>query len=223
MAAPIPSNVRLADDAANTGKRVRTDTRDVGGTVVHHHWFVPISSRSKKVFHYSGLPVQSVLASAQDAVATGFFWLQVPSGNAWDVAIRKCVLRFATGNVVTLTFPRIVLSRFTFTGTPSGATSPAAKRRSAEPPTADMRTAVTGMTVTLGATVATYLVPQMHAVGQVFAPPAQEWPSGGNDPFEDDDVILAPTEGVLLYQPDAGTASDPRRFTVDLRIEEVER
>jgi hypothetical protein len=44
-----------------------------------------------------------------------------------------------------------------------------------------------------------------------------------HDPFEDDDVILAPSEGALLYQPDAGTASDPRRFTVNLRAEEAER
>ena len=221
MAAPIPSNVRLADDAGNTGKRIRTDTRVVGADTVHHHWFVPISARSKKVFHYSPL-LQSVQASAQDATATGFFWFQVPAANAWDVAIRKCVLKFATGNTLTLTFPRIVLARFTFTGTPSGATVTAAKRKSAEAPTADLRTAVTGMTVTLAATVATFLVPQMHAVGQAFQPPVQKWPED-HDSFEDDDVILAPSEGVLLYQPDAGTASDPRRFTVDLRVEEIER
>ena len=222
MAAPIPAFVQLADDVANTGEKIRIDTRVVGANVVGHHWFVPISSRSKKVFHYSPA-LQSVQASAQDAVATGYFWFQVPSGNAWDVAIRKCVLRFVTTNVLTSSVPRILLSRFTFTGAPSGATVTPAKRKSAESATADMRTAVTGMTVTLGATVATFLPPQMHAAGQFFGPPAQEWPSGGNDPFEDDDVILAPTEGVLLYQPDAGTASDPRRFTVDLRIEEVER
>jgi len=222
MAAPIPSNVRLADDAANTGKRVRTDTRDVGGTVVHHHWFVPISSRAKKVFHYSPV-LQAVQASAQDAVATGFFWMQNPAASIVDLIIRKLTLRFGTVNTLTSTEPRIVLARYTFTGTPSGAVTTPARRKSAEAPAADMRMAVTGMTVTLGATIASFLVPQMHAAGQFFGPPQQEWPSGGNDPFEDDDVVLAPGEGALLYQPDAGTASDPRDFTVDLRIEEVER
>jgi len=221
MAAPVETDVRLADDTPNSGKRVRTQSRDFGGTVRHMHYFIPASLRNKKVFHYSpGL--QSVQASAQDAVATGYFWFQVPSGNAWDVAIRKIVLIFGTTNLATVTVPRILLSRFTFTGTPSGATVTAAKRKSAESPTADMRTAVTGMTVTLGATVATFLVPQMHVAGQAFAPPPQEWPVD-DDPFEDNDLILAPTEGVLLYQPDAGTASEPRKFTINLRVEEVER
>ena len=221
MAAPIETDVRLADDASNIGKRMRTQSRDFGGTVRHSHYVVSHSPRAKTVFHYSPA-LQSVQASAQDAVATGFFWLQNPSASAVDVVIRKLALIFGTTNVATPTAPRIVLARFTFTGTPSGATVTPARRKSADGPSADMRTAVTGMTVTLGALIASFVVPAMNATGQFFGPPPLVWPVD-HDPFEDDDIVLAPAEGALLYQPDAGTASDPRRFTCNLRVEEVER
>ena len=221
MAAPTATFVRLADDAPNAGKKVRTDSRTVGADVVHHHWFVPISARAKKVFHYSPTQ-QSVQASAQDATTTGFFWMQNPAASTADLIIRRINLIFGTTNVLTSTVPRIVLAKFTFTGTPSGATVTAARRKAADAPQADMRTAVTGMAVTLGATIATFVVPQMHAAGQFFGPAPQEWP-GDADPFEDNDIILAPGEGALLYQPDAGTASDPRKFNLNLRAEEADR
>lgn len=222
MAAPTPGFIKLADDTANAGKQPRIQTRVVGGQNVVEHFFIPVSLRSKRVFHYS-TPAQSVLAAAQDGVATGFFWLQNPAASAWDAAIRKIALHFGTTNVLTSTMPRLILVKFTFTGTPSGATLTPARRKAADAPNTDVRTAVTGMTVTLGATIASFLVPQMHAASQVFHPPVQAWPDGGHDPFEDDDIILAPGEGAVLYQPDAGTTSDPRDFVVNMRVEEVER
>lgn len=223
MAAPVETDVILAVDTSNIGKRVRTQSRDFGGTVRHMHYFIPVSARAKKVFHYS-TPLQSVLAAAHDGTTTAFFWLQNPTASIVDLVIRKAVLRFGTTNVLTSTVPRILLVKFTFASTASGATVTPARRKAADANAADMRTAPTGMTsLTLGATIATFITPQMHAAGQFFGPPAQEWPSGGNDPYEDDDIILIPGEGAVLYQADAGTASDPRRFTVDLRAEEVER
>ena len=221
MPAPSPSHVRLVDDTSNTGKKARTQSRVVGADTVHEHFFVPTSPRSKKVFHYSP-DLQAVQAAAQNGTATGFFWLQNPSGSGVDLVIRKLAIRFGSTNVLTSTVPRLLLVRFTFTGTPSGATITPARRKAADANIADMRTAPTGMTVTLGATIATFVVPQMHAAGQFFAPSPQDWPVD-HDPFEDDDVILAPGEGAVLYQADAGTASDPRRFVLNLRAEEVER
>jgi hypothetical protein len=221
MAVPTETDVRLALDTGNTGKRVRTQSRVIGANTVHIHYFIPQSLRSKTVFHYSPAQ-QSVQAVAQDAVASGFFWLQNPAASGVDLVVRKMTLIFGTTNVATVTAPRIVLARFTFTGTPSGPVTTPAKRKTAEANAADMRMAMTGMVITLGALIASFIVPQMQAAGQTFAPPPQVWPVD-HDPFEDDDVILVPSEGALLYQPDAGTASDPRRFTVNLRAEEAER
>jgi hypothetical protein len=222
MPAPIPGFIQLPDDTANTGKKPRTQTRVVGANTVHEHYLIPISLRSKKVFHYS-TPLQAVSATAQDAVATGFFWLQNPTASVIDLIVRKIVLRFGSVNTATVTLPRIVLAKFTFTGTASGATVTPLRRKTADANAADMRTAVTGMTVTLGAVGASFIVPQLLAAGQVYAPPEQVWPGAGHDPFEDDDIILAPGEGAVLYQADAGTTADPRRFTADVRAEEVER
>lgn len=221
MAAPIPSHTKLPNDTGNAGfKQVRTQTRVVGGEVVDEHFFIPISQRAKKVFHYSTTAL-AVQAGAQDAVTTGNFWLQNPAASARDLIIRKIALVFATTNVLTSTIPRIVLAKFTFSGTPSGAITPPTPRKTGDANAADMRMAATGLTVTLGTTIHTFIAPQMHAAGQFFGPPPQVWPID-DDPFEDNDVILSPGQGALLYQPDAGTASDPRRFTVNLRAEEVE-
>lgn len=221
MAAPTPTFVILPSDVGNLGKKMRTQTRHVGADDVLEHIFGLVSLRSKKVFHYSP-PTLAVTAAAQDATASGSFWLQNPAGSAVDLYIRQLILRFGSTNVASTTVTRIVLARFAFTGTPSGATVTAARRKSAEAPAADLRTAVTGMTVTLGATIASFVAPMMLAVSQTFTPPEQKWP-GAHDPFEDDDIVLAPGEGAVLYQPDPGTAADPRRFTVDMRVEEVER
>ncbi len=223
MAAPTPSNVRLADDASNLGKRVRTQDRLVGATQVHEHFFIPISQRSKRVFHYSPTALQALTAAAQDGTTTAYWWLQNPVGNAWDLIIRKLVAQFGTTNVLTSTIPRLVCQRFTFASTASGASVTPARRKTAEAPNAFLRTAPTGMTaLTLTEIIASHIVPQMHAAGQVFAPPPFVWPED-HDPFEDDDVILTPGEGAVLYQADAGTTSDPRRFVYTLRAEEVER
>lgn len=223
MAVPVETWVQLALDTSNTGKKVRTQTRVVGADTVHSHYFIPQSLRSKKVFHYS-TPLQSVLLAAQDGTTTGFFWLQNPVASIIDLVVRKTALHFGTTNLAAVTVPRLLLVKFTFASTASGATVTPARRKQADANAADMRTAPTGMTsLTLGATIASFVVPQMHAAGQVFHPPVQEWPAGGHDPFEDDDIILIPGEGAVLYQADAGTTSDPRKFIVNLRAEEVER
>jgi len=223
MAAPISSHVKLPNDTGNAGfKQVRTQTRVVGAETVHEHFYVPVSLRAKKVFHYSP-DLLAVSVAAQDGVASGFFWLQNPAASLVDLVVRKVVLRFGTTNVLTSTEPRIVLAKFTFTTAPSGATTPPTPRKTGDVNAADMRMVNTGFgTITVGTRIATFLVPQMHAAGQFFGPPPQKWPED-NDPFEDDDVILAPGQGAVLYQPDAGTASDPRDFTIDLRAEEAER
>jgi len=202
---------------------MREQSRVVGADTVFEGFQIPISARAKKVFHYSP-DLLAVQASAQDGVAGAFFWLQNPAASVVDLAIRKLVLRFGTVNTLTSTEPRIVLAKFTFTTVPSGATTPPTPQKPGDSNACDMRMANTGFgTITVGTRIASFLVPQMHAAGQFFGPPPQEWPSGGNDPFEDDDVILAPGTGAVLYQPDAGTASDPRDFTADLRAEEVQR
>lgn len=223
MAVPVETDVRLADDASNTGKRVRTQSRVVGANTVHSHYFVPQSRRSKLgIYHYS-TPLQTVAGTTpQDGTTTGFFWLQNPSGSGLDLVIRKVVARF-TGTVAANTSARLILVKFTFTGTPSGAVITPARRKTSVDAVnvGTMRTAVTGMTVTLGATICSFIIPALISAANVFPTFDQEWPHSGD--FEDDDVMLEPAEGAVLYQPDVGIASDSRRFVIDLSAEEAER
>src|SRR3990167_4497440 len=225
MAAPIASYVQLPDDSGNTGKKPRTQTRVVGANTVHEHFFVPTSQRAKLgVFHYS-TTLQSVKdnASAQDGTTTGFFWLANPVGSTIELIVREIALQFSaiTGTAM-VTVPHILAQRFTLTGTASGGTVTPAKRRSSEAANVgSLRTAVTGMTPSLGATVKTFLTPIIISAASPFAPPPQVWPTS-KDPLEDGGLVLAAGEGLVLYQPDAGTASEVRRFTVDATTEEAD-
>jgi hypothetical protein len=217
MAAPVAGYVQLPDDASNTGAKIRTQVRTVGANSVEEHYFIPISKREiKGVYYFAATAAQSVQASAQNGTSTGFFWWELPSGSNVKARLRKFEVVFEQGAAPTadhLTLPRIVLARYTFTGTASGASITPAKRASGDSGNvSNVRTAVTGQTVTVGAVVMTYLPPGIDfatAVGQNVV-------SKVNEPYapqnEDEFIELAAGEGLLLYQPDAGTTSDVRRF-----------
>jgi hypothetical protein len=226
MAAPAASHVKLPNDAPNAGfKQMRTQTRLVGAETVHEHFFVPVSPRAKLGIYYYSPALLSVQAAAQDAVASGSFWLQNPSGSGRNLVLREIALAFTNASAaVAATGPRIIASVFTFTGTASGASVAAVKsgRIASEPnPVAFLRTAVTGMTVTLGATLASFLVPTVLVSNSVYVTVPQVWPNS-KDPFEDDGLVIPPLSGLVLWQPDAGTASDPRRFVANVITEEID-
>jgi len=221
MAAPTPSYVRLVDDASNTGKKARTQSRVVGADTVHEHFQIPTSRRSKLGVHYYSPALQSVQASAQDGTSTGFLWIQNPIGSGITMVLREIALRF-NGTAAAATLPRVLATKFTFTGTASGASVTPARRKTGEnSPLGFIRTAVTGMTVTLGAIVASFIVPSIISASGVFPDSQQVWPAT-KDAMEEDGIELAPGEGVVIYQPDAGTAADPRRFVANIVVEEVE-
>jgi hypothetical protein len=217
MTAPLADKIILPSDTGNSGKKVRTQTRVVGADTVHEHFVVPISARKVDgIYYFAATAAAAVQASAQNGTSTGFFWLELPSGGTKRLRLRRFEIVFEQGAAPTadhLTLPRIALARFTFTGTASGAIVTPAKRRETDGGnTANVRTAVTGMTVTLGAVISSWLPP-----GIDFATAAgQNVVSKVNEPFaptnEDDFIDVQPAEGLLLYQPDAGTASDVRRF-----------
>lgn len=217
MAAPVASKVILPSDASNTGPKIRTQTRVVGADTVHEHHFVSVSRREiKGIYYFAATAAQSVQAAAQNGTSTGFFWMDLPSGSNVKARLRKFEVTFEQGAAPTadhLTLPRIALARYTFTGTASGATITPCKRASGDSGNvANVRTAVTGQTVTVGAVASTWLPP-----GIDFATAAgQNVISKVNEPYapttEDEFIELASGEGLLLYQPDAGTTTDVRRF-----------
>jgi hypothetical protein len=227
MARPVAGKIVLPSDAANAGPKVRTQTRVVGADTVHEHMFVPIS-REKLLGLYWWVPTaaQSVQASAQNGTSAAFGWLAMPPSLNVRGRVRRLEVVFEQGAAPTadhLTLPRIAFQKFSFTGTPSGASITPLKRHTSDAAnSSNFYTAATGMTITLGAFGPTYIPPGIDfatAVGQNVV-------SKVNEPFnpqaEDEYFDYGPGEGFVLYQPDAGTTTDVRRFNFKLYIDEYD-
>lgn len=227
MARPVAAKIVLPSDASNLGPKVRTQTRVVGSDTVHEHMFIPIS-REKLLGLYYWVPTaaQAVQASAQNGTSTAFAWLAMPPSLTVRGRIRSLEVIFEQGAAPTadhLTLPRIALQKFSFTGTPSGANVTPMKRHTSDATnSSNLYTASTGMTITLGAFGPTFLPPGIDfatAVGQNVV-------SKVNEPFkpqsEDEFFDFASGEGFALYQPDAGTTTDVRRFNFKFYIDEYD-
>ena len=214
MAAPIAGFVQLPTDAGNTGKKVRTQTRVVGADTVHEHHFVPISVRKIDGLYNAVSGVLATVAAADNGTtAARLGWLEMPVGGTKRGRLRRFCLEWALGAAVgadaTVMFTPITVSRFTFTGTASGALITPAKRNPSDAAnSANLRTASTGMTVTLGAlAVRGSLVPFVDfATAAGWAPTATGdfvWTPNHEDEFLD----FGPGEGLVFYQADAGNVT----------------
>lgn len=231
MAAPVAGYVQLPSDSGNSGKKVRTQTRVVGADTVHHHFMVPIREAAVLGVYKLFSAIQSVQASAQNGTSTGFLWLHVPSSvTGKKVRIRRVWSSHAvTNTTANPTLPRLMAQRFTFTGAASGASVTLTKMDSGYPtPVLDVRSASTGLTVSLVASafVGGTLIPPTITAGTAASFVTQTIPDqflfNSVSDTEDDFLVLAPGEGVVIYQPDAGTASDSRRFTLNIVHDEVD-
>ena len=223
MAGPIASSVVLPDDVTNSGKKIQTQYETIGGDAVHAHFFVPRSRRKILGIYHASMTVQSVQASAQNQTSTGFAWLQMPTGGSVGGRLRRLAIVFSmTGEADMLSVPRIAIARFTFTGTASGASVSHAKRATGDAAaTAALRTAVTGMTVTAGAVAWGVVAPTLGLTtsGQFWAGgPVAVW----DPPDEEEWLDFRAGEGLCLYQPDAGTAADSRRFSAAVTWDEFD-
>lgn len=216
MARPVAAFIQLPSDSGNTGKKQRTQSRVVGSDTVHEHFVIPITREKLTGTYYFAHAVQSVQASAQNGTSTGFWWLEVPSGATIRARLRRYRHFYDWGAVPAAdvpTIPRILVARFTFTGTASAGALTAGKRASSDAANvANLRTGTTGMTITLGAHMFGSMAPFVDfatAVGINTQPrEVHQYEPLGDDEF----IELDAAEGLLMYQPDAGTASDLRRF-----------
>lgn len=217
MAAPVAAFAQLPLDSGNTGKKMRTQSRVVGADTVHEHFFVPTSTRDTLGSYVAHTGVNLVQATAQTFPAA-FFWFINPVGNANKIAITAVEVISQLGSALAApTSPRLLWALFTFTGTASGASITAAKLDSTYPaPTGSIRTASTGLTITKVAdSICSLPIASATAVG--YSPPQMdEW-------FEDQErnqIVLRAGEGIAMYQPDAGTASDTRRIITTIKWDE---
>lgn len=231
MARSTPDKITLPADAGNTGAKTPTMTRTVGSDTVHVPLMIPERKEVVKGVYRASMALQSVQASAQNGTSTGFLWISCPAAvTTRAMRLRKMEIMINHSASTTMpSTPRIGIARYTFTGTASGATLAGAKiDPDSANPSIDLRTAVTGMTVTLntdpGSLLNSILVPPMHnvtAAGLLFMPsvPQSLVDIGAQ---EDEWPMVKAGQGIVLYQLDAGTTSDTRRFTANLMWDEIE-
>lgn len=217
MTAPVAGFAQLPLDSGNTGKKMRTQTRTIGADTVHEHFFIESSTRDTIGSYIAHSGALTVSATAQTFPAAFLFFIN-PVGNTPKVAITAIEVLSQMGSALAApTSPRLLWKLFTFTGTASGAALTPGKVDSAyASPTATIRTASTGLSITGGADVICSL-PIASATAVGYSPPQMdEW-------FEDvekNQIILRAGEGIAFYQPDAGTTADTRRIIVTMKWDE---
>lgn len=224
MAAPLASNVRLPDDSGNTGKYVRTQTRVVGATIVHEHYFIPARQAELLGVYRYAQAQNTVLAAAQTPSAAGMLYLHVPASVTGKAArIRRIgVTSQHSTALATPTAPRIAAQLFTASAAlNSGLLTPAKVKSSYPTATMLLSAVVTGLTgFTLGAAFAAAgLAGALTAVG-AYEPCYKDMVDPAAD--EDEWVQIGPGEGIVIYQDTAGTASDTRKFNLQLLWDEID-
>jgi hypothetical protein len=192
-----------------TSKALRATLYDSAGKEIN----APNSTNPKFAVHSGNLVI---VASAHGATA-GFFWLINPVGNSKEFKLRKIYFRCApTTALVCVTAPRVTVERITFTGTASGAQLTPAKVETSEPnATGLVITASTGLTPVAGAVICGFIVSSVLTAVGVGVSYEQSLIFS-----QDGEIILAPGEGIVIRQADAGTASDTRKVLVNITWEE---
>jgi hypothetical protein len=200
----------------STGAAIHTRNRTVAGPgSVHEQWVIPRSDRVASGVYIAHTGAHVISAAATTGTTTGFWWLYNPVGSTLLVAFRRAEYTSQMGTaLVTPTSPRIQLKAFTFTGGPTGTVIAPRKADTTQvAATATLRSTQATATVTLAEDLFAFLPAwsQSSTSGGPGSATVMDW-----TPDEDGQTILRAGEGIVCYQPDAGTASDTRRFVTNI-------
>lgn len=224
MAAPVASFVQLPVDTTNAGKKIRTQSKVIGTDTVHSHFWVQDRAQTVLGVYRLSLAQQTAQASATNGTSTGFAWLAVPTATTTKAArIRRLTVSSQHSTALaTPTAPRVAASRFTFTGTASGASGGTPDKVDTTFPASalDVRTATTGMTITLVTLIG--VAPIVGAVTAVGAYGPVD--NSIVDPASDEDQwpVIRAGQGIALWQDTAGTASDTRKINVNIVSDDID-
>ena len=210
MAAKTDQVIILPTDSGNTGKKIRTKESVIGANTVEEYFFIPSSERSVTGQYKFVIPAQAIPTAAHTATTTGFFYLINPLASTIKIAVDRISFKhnFSTTLAVDLIAPLIHVSRISFTGTLSAATTTPAKRATADAAAQGLISiAMTGLTVTNVANVYGLIGQTMDLVtggaGHWIAQ-SDEW----NPQDEDDELILAAGEGIVIWSTLAVTTAN---------------
>jgi hypothetical protein len=224
MAAPLDSNVTLPLDTGNTGKKIRTQTRLVGADTVHEYFFVEARYEMVLGVYRYAQAQGTVAAAAQNGTTTGMLFGHVPASVTGKAArLRRLgVTSHHSTALATPTAPRLVVQRITGAAALSTGLLAPAKVKTAHPTAVMLLSAVpTGITgIALGNPMgAAGLAGALTAVG-AYEPCYKDLIDPAAD--EDEWPQFEPGEGFVVWQDTAGTASDTRKFNIQLLWDEID-
>lgn len=214
-------NAYVQVPADGAGKKVRSVVQTMALGDLHSEFVIALTHARQVTNVYNFCSLALVIGASADGANVGRIYVENDPDSTVFIAITRIRFRSQLGSaLLTPTSPVISLRRFTFTGnTPSGTAISGSLMDStmtAKDSNWNVRTAATGMTITEGADIVTFLpTANDTAVGQA-SPSVDEWA-----PDRDAPLILRAGQGALVKQVDAGTTSDTRRFIVDIVIEEM--
>lgn len=226
MSAPLESYIALPNDSGNDGKKQRVQTKTINAVQVQEHFVVPSPAYTLTGRYFFESAIKSISAAGgENGTTTGSLWFQNPVAATITAILRSLeAVLAANAATVAASAPDVLFQKFTFTGTASGAQEDALIQKTGL--TANqlrIRSAMTGMTVSLVTGVIGKVVPPaiLTAVGiyggivPVYRQDPQVYQRG-------QDLEIAPGEGIVVYQVGAGSTTDPRRFTVRAKWDEID-
>src|SRR5262245_37016520 len=174
--------------------------------------------RTTRGIYYSSSGVVAIVASAHGATA-GFWWLTNPVGSGIKAIVRRLTFEHSAIAAAAAN-TRVTVERMTFTGTTSGGQITVIQRLSSDPVAVciplSATTGLTPATVNSNAVGYTTWSPPVITAAGVLTPVEDTW-----WPLNEDSLpIILPGEGLVVRQPDAGVASDPRKMVVSCEWEE---
>jgi hypothetical protein len=210
MAAKTDQVIILPLDTGNTGKKIRTKESVVGANTVEEYFFIPSSERSTTGNYKFSSGANAIPAAANTGTTTGLLYLINPATSTVNVSLDRTTLKqnFSTTLAVDLIAPIIQINRITFTGTLTAAAITPARRKTADAANQGlMSLAMTGLTVTLGAVVYTFIGQTMDLVtggAGHWSAQNDEW----NPQSDDDEIVLVPGEGLVWWSSLAVTTGN---------------
>jgi hypothetical protein len=230
MAAPLQTFIQTPSDFGNLGKRQRIIARhDPFNIVPNDQVVAKLTVRKLQgLYHLGGMSPKALAQNAENGTSTGTAWFQVPTAASINARLRRIEFFWSCiTEVDLLVVPRVVMQRFTFTGTASGGLIGAGKNKTTDDANvATWRSATTGMTVSLVSNAFAFQVipPTLGvttAVGMFYG--RSKWVHEYNPVREEGFIDLVPGEGLVIYQIDAGVASDGRTYAFSARWDEYDR
>lgn len=187
---------------------------DLAGVNSSKQLLVTDSLRNRSGVYVATSGLISALAAAQTTTAALAYFLN-PVASTKVVALRR-VETHSMAVAASAAVTRLVVNRFSFTGTFAGSEIiPVKADTTMVAHSARFSTVSTGMTMTLVGAAYTFFLMSVITAAGVAVPVLLEW-----EPDEEGMIVLRPGEGVYFQQPDAGVASDPRRIAINLAWEE---